>query len=52
MDWHNAAFSQVTSPILIDIFIVDSIFKIVGQQIFKLERSSKFEVNFRNLPMR
>lgn len=50
MDRHNTAFPQVTSPILIGIFVIYSVLKIVRQEVLQLDWCTEFEVDFGKFP--
>ena len=47
VDRHYTSFPQITSPVLVGVFVVDPILDIVWQKVLKLQRCSKFETCYR-----
>lgn len=48
---HYPAFPEVAFPVLVGIFVVYAVFQVVWQQILKLQRGPKLQVDFRIFPV-
>lgn len=46
VNWHDPAFSKITAPVLVRVFVIDPILKVVRQQVLQLDRCTKFERDF------
>jgi hypothetical protein len=51
MDRHDSAFPEIAPPILICVFVINTIFQVVGQQIFELKRRSEFKGDLGQFPV-
>lgn len=45
MNGHDTAFSQVTSPILVRVLVIDAIVEIVRQEVLKFNRGPQLDCN-------
>lgn len=51
MNGHDASSAQVALPILIGVFVIDSVLDIIWEKILEFNGCAKFEVDLRVLPV-
>lgn len=50
MDRHYTTLAQITSPVLVGVLVVYPVLYIVWQEIFKLDRCTKLEIDLGIFP--
>ena len=46
VNWHDATFAQITSPILVGILVINPILKIVREKVLQFDGGAQLQVDF------
>ena len=50
VNWHDATFAQITSPILVGILVINLVLKIVREKILQFNGGTQLQVDFWKFP--